>query len=83
MTISIHGWGGPASGHIAAAETPAPLYSIQLVDRRTGRAHRVNGRTLTVFSRDPAGAVAELLEGRDRRNWTPRIEALQTRNRSR
>ncbi|MEI4471460.1 hypothetical protein [Frigidibacter sp. MR17.24] len=65
------------TGHATGAA--APIYAIQLVDRRTGRTHRVNGRALTLFSRDPALAVAELLEGRDRRHWQPRVEPLQTR----
>ena len=45
-------------------------------DRRTGRAHRVGGRPVVVFTSDPQAAVIELLSGRDARLWEARIEPL-------
>ncbi len=51
--------------------------AVQLIDRRTGSALRVNGRPLVLFTRDPQAASAELLEGRDPDNWETRIEPLQ------
>lgn len=49
------------------------LYSVLLIDRRTGRPHRVNGIPLSVFTRNPSEAEAELLHGRDRANWEIRV----------
>lgn len=50
--------------------------AVRLVDRRTGDLHRVNGTPLTVFTRHPAEAVAELLEGRDPALWEARVERI-------
>jgi hypothetical protein len=50
--------------------------AVRLVDRRTGALHRINGRPLTLFSRRPAEAAAELLEGRDPSVWEALIEPL-------
>ena len=36
------------------------LCAVTLIDRRTGRPHRVNGAALVALSRDPHGAAAEL-----------------------
>lgn len=52
------------------------LAAVRLIDRRTGRAHRINGTPLVLYTRNPAEAVAELLRGRDPRNWETRIEAI-------
>ena len=60
------------------AKTP-PLYSIRLIDRRTGQVHRVNGAPLLALSREPQAAAASLLEGRDPALWEARIEPLATR----
>jgi|GEM_PF-2246648 hypothetical protein len=49
---------------------------VSLIDRRTGRAHRVGGRPVVVFTSDPQAAVIELLSGRDARLWEARIEPL-------
>ena len=51
------------------------LCAVTLIDRRTGRPHRVNGAALVALSRDPHGA-AELLAGRDARLWDARIQPL-------
>ncbi|MFN3276248.1 MAG: hypothetical protein ACK41U_16435 [Paracoccus sp. (in: a-proteobacteria)] len=53
-----------------------PLCAITLIDRRTGRPHRVNGAPLVALSRDPDHAAAELLTGRDIRLWETRIQPL-------
>jgi hypothetical protein len=50
--------------------------AVHLIDRRTGRTHRVNGSPLVLFTRRPDEAAAELLEGRDRSIWEARIEPL-------
>ncbi|MCZ0961922.1 hypothetical protein [Paracoccus benzoatiresistens] len=56
-----------------------PLYSVRLIDRRTGQVHRVNGAPLLALSREPEAAAASLLEGRDPALWEARIEPLATR----
>lgn len=50
--------------------------AVSLIDRRTGRAHRINGRPLVLFTRQPEEAAAELLEGRDAAIWDVRVEAI-------
>ncbi|SCX85895.1 hypothetical protein [Paracoccus tibetensis] len=59
-----------------ASAARAPLCAITLIDRRTGRPHRVNGAALVALSRDPDGAAAELLAGRDPRIWSARVQPL-------
>ena len=51
-------------------------YQVSLIDRRTGRAHRVSGRPVTRFTRDPQSATVELLAGRDPHLWETRVEPL-------
>ncbi|MBM3604713.1 MAG: hypothetical protein FJX25_08140 [Alphaproteobacteria bacterium] len=53
-----------------------PLCAITLIDRRTGRPHRVNGAALVAFSRDPQIAASELLAGRDPLLWDTRVQPL-------
>lgn len=55
---------------------PRPLCAVTLIDRRTGRAHRINGAPLQSFSRDPDESAAALLAGRDRDIWDARIQPL-------
>lgn len=52
------------------------LCAVTLIDRRTGRPHRVNGAAVVALSRDPDGAAAELMAGRDARLWDARIQPL-------
>jgi hypothetical protein len=61
----------------AAFRTPA--YAVQLIDRRTGRVHRVNGSPLILLTRRPDDAVAELLDGRDATVWETRIDPIERR----
>lgn len=49
---------------------------VSLIDRRTGQAHRVGGRAVVLFIRDPQAAVRQLLDGRDARLWEARVEPL-------
>ena len=50
--------------------------AVRLFDRRTGAPHRINGRALVIFTREPGVAVAELLDGRDPSVWEARVETL-------
>lgn len=52
--------------------------AVRLVDRRTGQSHRINGNPLVLFTRNPAEAVADLLDGRDASVWEARIEPIET-----
>lgn len=52
------------------------LCVLHLMDRRTGALHRVNGAPLSVLSRTPALAAAELLKGRDPAQWSVRIDPI-------
>ena len=54
----------------------AALCAVSLIDRRTGRPHRVNGAPLVVFTRSPDSAASDLLQGRDRAIWEARVERL-------
>lgn len=65
----------------AAAMPSGPVFAVRLIDRRTGRPHRVNGAALTLFSRAPQEAVSELMEGRDPAIWLARVDALETQER--
>ena len=56
-----------------------PLYSVRLIDRRTGQVHRLNGAPLLALSQEPQAAAASMLEGRDPDLWEARIEPLSTR----
>lgn len=50
--------------------------AVGLIDRRTGAAHRINGRPLVILTRRPNEAAAELLQGRDPAVWEARVEPL-------
>lgn len=51
--------------------------SVRLIDRRTGRTHRVNGAPMVVQSREPHRTASEMLRGRDPAIWEARIEVLR------
>ncbi|MDP3341890.1 hypothetical protein [Frigidibacter sp.] len=61
---------------VAAPPMPRAC-AVRLIDRRTGAAHRINGRPLTLFTRRPQEAAAELLEGRDASLWEVRIDPIE------
>jgi hypothetical protein len=50
--------------------------AVRLIDRRTGRTHRINGSPLVLFTKTPDVAVAELLSGRDATVWEARVEPI-------
>lgn len=79
-------YGMPRSGWIPVAQPasdPSQTCAVSLIDRRTGATHRINGRPLTLLTRNPQDAVAELLAGRDAAVWEARIEVIgQTRGRT-
>lgn len=68
---------------MSVANTPlSQTFAVRLIDRRTGKSHRVNGSPLVLFTRTPDVAVVELLAGRDPAVWEARIEPVETGNRT-
>ncbi len=68
---------------LAMSAMTAPLRqacAVLLIDRRTGRPHRINGSPLVLFTRRPEEVAAELLDGRDPAVWEARIEPVETVN---
>ncbi|MDQ2066708.1 hypothetical protein Q9295_09995 [Xinfangfangia sp. CPCC 101601] len=62
---------------------PVPLISdhtcaVGLIDRRTGRPHRINGQPVVLYTKKPAAAVAKLLSGRDVTVWEARVDLIET-----
>ena len=56
--------------------TVSQACAVRLIDRRTGQTHRINGSPLVLFTKSPALAVAELLDGRDAAIWEARVEPI-------
>ncbi|MDZ4094545.1 MAG: hypothetical protein U1D35_06505 [Paracoccaceae bacterium] len=82
MTIAINAFGAPASGFLPRQPVPdlvpGMTCAVRLIDRRTGRPHRIGGSALTVFTKTPVETAAEILSGRDPEIWEARIEPLTT-----
>ena len=71
----------PMTSTHALTEPRPTLCAVTLIDRRTGRPHRVNGAALVALSRDPHAASADLLTGRDPLIWSTRIQPLNALSR--
>ena len=80
--IASNAFGMPTSGWIDVSRSNdltmgmRDTCAVHLFDRRTGCAHRINGRPLVIFSRSPDEAAAALLEGRDPAVWEARVEHI-------
>ena len=74
--IGPQGQAGRAMSAMAAPLSRA--CAVRLIDRRTGQAHRINGRPLVLFTRAPDLAVAELLAKRDPALLKARVDPLPT-----
>lgn len=76
--IAANAYGMPSSGWIGVKGTTGNgrACSVSLIDRRTGKTHRIGGSPLTIFTRDPQSAAAELLAGRDPHLWEARVQPL-------
>ncbi len=70
------------SGRAQGRGQAAPTYAVTLVDRRTGAALRLNGGPVTLYSRDPEAARAELLRSRNPALWDVRVEPIHSAGRS-
>ncbi len=69
------------TGSVAVQPTAGRTCAVRLIDRRTGAAHRINGTPLVIYTRRPAEAAAELLQGRDPLIWEARVDAIETETR--
>lgn len=58
-----------------SADRP-PTCLVRLIDRRTGDPLRIDGKPLSIFTRDPAAAARDLLARRNRAHWEIRVEPL-------
>jgi hypothetical protein len=79
MTATVSHRTAFATAALALTATPrtvAATCAVRLIDRRTGQTHRINGKPLVIFTRDPDTAVADLLEGRDPFVWEARVEPI-------
>jgi hypothetical protein len=79
MIMEAGAYGMPRSGWFPAvqhASDHGQTCAVSLVDRRTGAKHRINGRPLTLLTRNPQDAIAELLEGRDATVWEARVDVI-------
>ncbi len=65
------------AGSMPMMQGAARACMVRLIDRRTGAAHRINGTPLTLYTRRPAEAAAELMQGRDATIWEARIEPIK------
>lgn len=65
-----------AGAAINAISPMPPVFAVDLIDRLTGRQHCIAGIPITVLSRDPAGAAAEMMRNRDATRWTTRAYPL-------
>ncbi len=54
------------------------LFSVRLIDRRTGEVPRLNGIPLSLLTHSPRIAASQLLRGRDRGLWRAVIEPLRS-----
>lgn len=54
-----------------------PVFAVDLIDRDRGRHHCIAGIPVTILTRDPAAASAELLRNRDALHWTTRATPLE------
>ena len=64
-------------GQMRAMADLTGLCAVQLIDRRTGAIHRMNGRPLLVVTRKPQDAATDLMAGRDPSVWEARIDTIE------
>ncbi len=57
----------------ALSQQTTAICAVQLIDRRTGAAHRVGGAVLQLFTPTPDQAARDLMAGRDPAVWDIRI----------
>lgn len=72
--MNIHHLIVPQFDPVELAE--GPLFSVRLIDRRTGAVPRLNGIPLSLLTRSPRQAVSNLMRGRNRAVWRAEVESV-------
>jgi len=52
------------------------LFAVRLIDRRTGEVPNFNGNPLSVLTRSPRAAIADLMSGRNQKLWRAEVEPV-------
>lgn len=53
------------------------LFAVQLVDRLTGKPHRIGDVPVAILTQQPDAAATELMRNRDATRWTVRAEPVE------
>ncbi|ABL73181.1 MULTISPECIES: hypothetical protein [Paracoccus] len=56
------------------------LFSVRLIDRRTGEVPSLNGIPLSMLTHSPRAAIAAFMRGRDRLLWRAEVEPVNARD---
>ena len=56
-----------------------PRYAVSLIDRRTGRAHRISEIPLRLITCEPFDAAQELMRNRDPERWDTFVQRLDSK----
>lgn len=66
----------PVTHHQPASATALPRYAVSLIDRRTGRPHRISDIPLRLITCEPFEAAQDLMRDRDPARWDTAIHRL-------
>ncbi|MDF3855796.1 hypothetical protein ACDP63_15940 [Paracoccus sp. P2] len=61
---------------LQAAMPASPRYAVSLIDRRTGKPHRISGIPLRLITCDPFETARDLMRHRDPARWDTAIHRL-------
>jgi len=59
-----------------AIRSAVPSYSVSLIDRCSGKPHRISGIPLVLITREPVETSRELMRNRDPMRWDTFIERM-------
>lgn len=66
----------PMLNHLSASAAALPRYAVSLIDRRTGRPHRISDIPLRLITCEPFEAARDLMRARDPVLWGTAIHRL-------
>lgn len=66
----------PVTHHQPASVAALPRYAVSLIDRRTGRPHRISDIPLRLITCEPFEAAQDLMRDRDPAHWDTAIQRL-------
>ncbi|MDQ7776967.1 hypothetical protein [Paracoccus aminovorans] len=66
----------PMLNHLSASAAALPRYAVSLIDRRTGRPHRISDIPLRLITCEPFEAARDLMRDRDPSLWDTAIHRL-------